>query len=74
MIYVYGKGIVLNEPSVVAISKNTNEILAIGREAWEMIGKTPEYIVAHRPLREGVISDYEGYSENAHLLYSTGMW
>ena len=59
LIYVYGKGIVLNEPSVVAISKNTNEILAIGREAWEMIGKTPEYIVAHRPLREGVISDYE---------------
>ena len=57
LIYVYGKGIVLNEPSVVAISKNTNEILAIGREAWEMIGKTPEYIVAHRPLREGVISD-----------------
>ncbi|HQD32635.1 MAG TPA: rod shape-determining protein, partial [Candidatus Atribacteria bacterium] len=54
LIYVYGKGIVLNEPSVVAISKNTNEILAIGREAWEMIGKTPEYIVAHRPLREGV--------------------
>ncbi|HPZ81120.1 MAG TPA: rod shape-determining protein, partial [Candidatus Atribacteria bacterium] len=50
LIYVYGKGIVLNEPSVVAVSKNTNEILAIGREAWEMIGKTPEYIVAHRPL------------------------
>ena len=59
LIYVYGKGIVLNEPSVVAVSKNTNEILAIGREAWEMIGKTPEYIVAHRPLRDGVISDYE---------------
>ncbi len=59
LIYMYGKGIVLNEPSVVAVAKNSNEILAVGREAWEMIGKTPEYIIAHRPLREGVISDYE---------------
>ncbi|MGQ9474343.1 MAG: rod shape-determining protein, partial [Candidatus Caldatribacteriaceae bacterium] len=59
LIYMYGRGIVLNEPSVVAVAKNSNEILAVGREAWEMLGKTPEYIIAHRPLREGVISDYE---------------
>ncbi len=59
LIYVHGKGIVLNEPSVVAITKGTNKVLAIGREAREMIGKTPEYIVAHRPLKDGVIDDYE---------------
>lgn len=59
LVYVQGKGIVLNEPSVVAIAKNTGKILAIGREAREMIGKTPEYIVAHRPLKDGVIDNYE---------------
>lgn len=60
LIYVQGKGIVLNEPSVVAVSKGTvTKVLAIGREAREMIGKTPEYIVAHRPLKDGVIDDYE---------------
>ncbi|HSV32434.1 MAG TPA: rod shape-determining protein [Atribacteraceae bacterium] len=60
LIYVQGKGIVLNEPSVVAVTKGmNNKVLAIGREAWEMIGKTPEYIVAHRPLKDGVIDDYE---------------
>lgn len=59
LIYVHGKGIVLNEPSVVSLAKGSNKILAIGKEAREMIGKTPEYIVAHRPLRSGVISDYE---------------
>jgi len=59
LIYLHGRGIVLNEPSVVAIAKDSNQILAVGKEAWEMIGKTPEHIVAHRPLRDGVISDYE---------------
>ena len=59
LIYVHGKGIVMNEPSVVALAKGTNKILAIGREAREMIGKTPEYIVAHRPLKDGVIDNYE---------------
>jgi len=59
LIYVHGKGIVLNEPSVVALAKNSNKILAIGRSAREMIGKTPEYIVAHRPLKSGVIDNYE---------------
>ena len=53
------KGIVLQEPSVVAVNKDTKEILAIGSEAKRMIGRTPGNIAAIRPLREGVISDYD---------------
>ncbi len=59
IVYVSGKGIVLEEPSVVAIDKNTNKVLAVGVEARRMIGRTPSNIVAIRPLREGVISDYD---------------
>lgn len=59
LIYVDGKGIVLQEPSVVAINKDTKEILAVGSEAKRMIGRTPGNIAAIRPLREGVISDYD---------------
>ncbi|MFC4804240.1 rod shape-determining protein MreB [Filifactor villosus] len=59
LIYVKGKGIVLNEPSVVAIDTNSDSILAVGEEARMMLGRTPGSIVATRPLREGVISDYE---------------
>lgn len=59
LIYVEGKGIVLQEPSVVAINNDTNEILAVGSEARRMIGRTPGNISAIRPLREGVISDYD---------------
>lgn len=58
LVYVKGKGIVLREPSVVAIDKNTNEVKAVGQEARKMIGRTPGNIVAIRPLRDGVISDY----------------
>jgi rod shape-determining protein MreB len=58
LVYVPGKGIVLNEPSVVAISEEDNKILAIGLEAKQMIGKTPESIVAYRPMKDGVIADY----------------
>jgi rod shape-determining protein MreB len=58
LVYVPGKGIVLNEPSVVAISEEDNKILAIGLEAKKMIGKTPESIVAYRPMKDGVIADY----------------
>lgn len=58
LMYVPGEGIVLNEPSVVAISTDDNAVLAIGNEAKEMIGRTPEMIVAHRPLKDGVIADY----------------
>ncbi|MCR1850666.1 MAG: rod shape-determining protein MreB [Paraclostridium sordellii] len=58
-VYVNGKGVVLEEPSVVAIDKNTNTVLAVGEEARRMIGRTPGNIVAIRPLKDGVISDYE---------------
>ena len=58
LVFVPGKGVVLNEPSVVAISEHDNKILAIGAEAKEMIGKTPESIVAYRPMKDGVIADY----------------
>jgi len=59
LIYVDGKGIVLQEPSVVAINNDTNEILSVGSDAKRMIGRTPGNITAVRPLREGVISDYD---------------
>lgn len=58
LVFVPGKGIVLNEPSVVAVSEQDNKILAIGVEAKEMIGKTPESIIAYRPMKDGVIADY----------------
>lgn len=58
LMYVPKRGIVLNEPSVVAVSLDENAVLAIGSEAKEMIGRTPESIVAHRPLKDGVIADY----------------
>ena len=59
LVYVAGKGIVLQEPSVVALHKDTGKLLKVGTEASEMLGKTPGNIVAIRPLREGVISDYD---------------
>ena len=59
LVYIKGKGVVLNEPSVVAIDKNTGKLLKVGAEAQAMLGRTPGNIVAIRPLREGVISDYD---------------
>ena len=59
LVYIKGQGIVIREPSVVAIDKDTNTILAVGEEARRMLGRTPGNIVAIRPLREGVISNYE---------------
>lgn len=58
LVFVPGKGIVLNEPSVVAVSQGDNKILAIGNEAKEMVGRTPDEIIAYRPMRDGVIADY----------------
>ena len=58
LVYVKGKGVVLKEPSVVAYDRDTNKIVAIGEEARLMLGRTPGNIVAIRPLRQGVISDY----------------
>ncbi|MGI6104006.1 MAG: rod shape-determining protein [Patescibacteria group bacterium] len=59
LVYLKGKGIIINEPSVVAINKRTGQVLAIGREAKRMVGKTPGHIVATRPLVDGVVSDFE---------------
>ncbi|MDP4143426.1 MAG: rod shape-determining protein [Bacillota bacterium] len=59
LVYMKGKGVVLKEPSVVAINKNNNAVLAVGEDARKMIGRTPGNIVAIRPLRDGVISDYD---------------
>lgn len=59
LVYIKGRGVILKEPSVVAIDKIKNRVLAVGEEAWQMIGRTPGNIVAIRPLKDGVISDYD---------------
>ncbi|PIP15827.1 MAG: rod shape-determining protein [Candidatus Portnoybacteria bacterium CG_4_10_14_0_2_um_filter_43_36] len=59
LVYVRGRGIIINEPSVVAINQKTGQILSIGREAKKMVGRTPAHIVASRPLVAGVVSDFE---------------
>lgn len=58
LVYLPKRGIIINEPTVVAISLDDNKVLAVGQEAKEMLGRTPETIVAHRPMRDGVIADY----------------
>ena len=59
LVYVKDRGIIINEPSVVAVNNKTGQILAIGEEAKKMVGRTPAYISATRPLVNGVISDFE---------------
>ena len=59
LVYVRGKGIILNEPSVVAVNQKTGQVVAVGMEAKQMLGRTPSHIVAVRPLVDGVISDFE---------------
>lgn len=59
LVYIKNKGIVLNEPSVVAVNRDTDEILAIGEEARRMLGRTPANIIAAKPLKDGVVSDYD---------------
>ena len=59
LVYVRGRGIMINEPSVVAINRKTGQVLAVGSEAKKMIGRTPDHIVAIRPLQGGVVSDFE---------------
>ncbi|MEN6390312.1 MAG: rod shape-determining protein [Syntrophomonas sp.] len=59
LVFKKGKGIVLHEPSVVAIDKNTDKVIAVGEEARQMLGRTPGHIVAVRPLKDGVIADYD---------------
>lgn len=59
VVWVAGEGIVANEPTVVAVSADTNEVVAIGEEAKKMLGRTPENLIASRPMRDGVIADYQ---------------
>lgn len=67
VVFVPGRGFVINEPTIVALTKPDNTVLAVGVEAKEMIGRTPEEIVAYRPLKDGVIADY--YITKAMLTY-----
>ncbi|MGQ0617609.1 MAG: rod shape-determining protein [Acidimicrobiia bacterium] len=68
LVYERGRGIVLNEPTVIALNSKTGEVLAMGQEAWQMIGRTPGYIVAVRPLRGGAITDFEITQRMIRLL------
>jgi rod shape-determining protein MreB len=68
LVYAKGKGIVLNEPTVIAMDTRSKGVLAIGDEAWQMIGRTPGYIVAVRPMRKGAITDFEITERMLHVL------
>ena len=68
LVYVRGEGIVLNEPSVIALNNQSQDVLAMGTEAWQMIGRTPGYIVAVRPLRAGAITDFDVTQRMIRLL------
>ncbi|MGD9794348.1 MAG: rod shape-determining protein [Acidimicrobiia bacterium] len=68
LVYAKGRGIVLNEPSVIALNSQSGDVLATGREAWQMIGRTPGYIVAVRPLRKGAITDFDITEKMIRLL------
>ncbi len=68
LVYAKGQGIVLNEPSVIALNQHSGDVLAMGHEAWQMIGRTPGYIVAVRPLRQGAITDFDITQRMIRLL------
>jgi rod shape-determining protein MreB len=68
LVYARGRGIVLNEPTVIALNSRTQDVLAMGHEAWQMIGRTPGYIVAVRPLRKGAITDFDITQRMIRLL------
>ena len=68
LVYSKGKGIVLNEPTVIALNSRTQDVLAMGQQAWQMIGRTPGYIVAVRPLRQGAITDFDITERMIRLL------
>ena len=59
LVYLKGKGIVIREPSVVAVNRHTGEVLAVGSPAKKMLGRTPASIISVRPIRDGVIADYD---------------
>src|ERR671921_2440129 len=68
LVYERGRGIVLNEPTVIALNSKTQDVLAMGQEAWHMIGRTPGYVVAVRPLRKGAITDFDITQRMIRLL------
>ncbi|MEK7669241.1 MAG: rod shape-determining protein [Patescibacteria group bacterium] len=68
LVYVRGKGVILNEPSVVAVNQKTGQVVAVGTEAKKMLGRTPPHIIAVRPIVNGVISDFEVTEEMIHYL------
>ena len=68
LVYARGEGIVLAEPSVIAMNKRTGDVIAMGKEAWKMIGRTPAHIVAVRPLRKGAITDFEVTQRMVRML------
>jgi rod shape-determining protein MreB and related proteins len=68
LVYVRGRGVLLNEPSVVALNSQTHEILAVGHEAKRMLGRTPDSITAIRPMRDGVIADFESTEQMLRLF------
>ena len=68
LVYARGKGIVLNEPTVIALNTKTHDVLAVGHEAWQMIGRTPGHIMAARPLRKGAITDFDITERMIRLL------
>lgn len=68
LVYIRGKGVILNEPSVVAVNQKTGQVVAVGTEAKNMLGRTPPHIVAVRPVVDGVISDFEVTEEMIHYL------
>src|SRR3989338_1176632 len=76
LVFVPGRGIVLNEPSVVAVSVRDNKILAVGNDAKEMVGRTPESIIAYRPMKDGVIADYRVTEEmlRFYIGKALGKW
>ena len=69
LVYARWRGIILNEPTVIALNSRTQDVLAMGQEAWQMIGRTPGYIVAVRPLRGGAITDFEITQRMIRLLF-----
>ena len=76
IVYVEGRGIICHEPSVVAVDKTSEKILAIGKEAKEMLGRTPDSILAIRPMRDGVIADYDivEHMLRYYLKKTCGRW
>ncbi len=73
LVHCKDKGIIIREPSVVAVEKDTNEVLAIGAEAKRMIGRTPGNIIAIRPMKDGVIADYE-ITQSMEILLLSRLW